>query len=216
MNGVTHKYGGIFAGLVAADIVSQNIVNNLTTQNTVDYTTVLAITVVTTVITTFGAIWGAKYPDYDQSPNSTPTRGPGAKILNKFLRGIGATHRSWHTHSIDINLILFGIPSFLLYKYALSEAQFGLPIMGLALIFIGLTTGAISHVLMDMLNRMGAHVICFLPKMRLVPANIGIGSWRPLRRFFRTGAAWENFIRSLTLLLIILKVLGMVYGVASI
>ena len=61
---------------------------------------------------------GAVLPDYDQTnikytPNQLSTRM--GYIYFKLLKRRGATHRSTHTHNVDLWTVILGIPTFLLF-----------------------------------------------------------------------------------------------------
>ena len=213
MNGVTHKYGALLAGVTAIDLAYKhvNIGSILATTESLPLdSNILSGLVVlgSAAAIIHGSVAGGRYPDYDQTPGSIPTRGKFGVVLNKVIRGIGASHRSWHTHSIDINLLLFGVPTILLYKQAtIIGNPFAIPLLIISAWCLGLTVGALSHVLLDMLNMSGAHLFCFFKKVRLVPGNIGIGKFKPFKGYFRTGSHWENFVRSVLLLLLVIKVI---------
>lgn len=167
---------------------------------------------------------GAVLPDYDQaawqySPNELHE--PIGKFYWKFLRRVNASHRSTHTHNIDIWTILLGIPSFVLYGMYISRLN-PIYMVGGTYIFT-LYTSILSHQFLDTLTQQGtfqSHLKTMLNKNQrnrkrtsIVPINKTFYDmrhiyWKGIKTpFFRpmitktgdgewgkTGGEWENSI----------------------
>lgn len=127
--------------------------------------------------------------------------------LSKLLSVFDAKHRSWQTHS-DLFLLAMIMLSMRLANSSLRSADAVI----IRLMFMGLSLGIISHLILDMLTPEGiwcivTTVISKVTGNRLIPHKISLV---PDTKFFRTGGAWEVLIRNvmwLICLLLFLKIL---------
>ena len=166
-----------------------------------------------------GARYGTMYPDFDHnSKKSIPIRNGFSYILWHILKFFGATHRSWHTHAADVNLIIFGIPTYYIYKqldnfntlsieyyiyflfYVLALTFLGSVLMHLLLDLFTIGGGYISIIISYMLYKMkkkvnrNAKLSDF--KITLSPTFVqSLGLVKDAN--FGTGGAYENGFRKL-------------------
>ena len=114
---------------------------------------------------------GGAFPDWDQVWGSVPYKGFAAFITNKIIHATGGKHRSRHTHSIDISIIVCVALMYLSFK------TFGAQ----SFIFVlaaGFASGWISHLVADGFTHDGIY-LSFLSKrrnIRFVPKQIKCGS----------------------------------------
>lgn len=137
---------------------------------------------------------GAWFPDLDHHWESVKEKNILNWIFNKILRKTGAKHRSRHTHSIDILLILmvlgYQLPLICLRRGWFAEINAKV----LSMILLGFFSGWISHILADMLTSEGVYLFCWARrKVAFVPKKIG-----KLR--FNTGHAWEDWVYEKTVI----------------
>lgn len=182
---------------------------------------VIAIYLLHDAITLPTVITGAVLPDYDSdSPDSTPNRilPPFDKHLYRILKRWGATHRSSHTHNLDLWLIILGIPTFLLLGMFINTKEdlwYYLFLRSFALLY-----GVLSHQFLDTLTVTGitpSHIHAVITKrpkvMRVIPHHrtmyrtvrvyvkgLPIPLYRlrkvefDLEDWGRTGGGWESYL----------------------
>ena len=104
---------------------------------------------------------GAVLADYDHGNDSAPNiiREPWSGMLMRFLKAVGATHRSVHTHNVDLNIILFGTPPLIFLSLFMNTREDLFYILFLYL--LGYTIGMLSHQFLDMLTVMGVNTSFF-------------------------------------------------------
>lgn len=119
---------------------------------------------------------GSVLPDYDQntyqqSPKVLPhTVGV---LYHNFLRKIaGATHRSTHTHNLDLNMLILGIPAFaLLGMFKITKRGYWFVLF---LWLFALLLGILSHQYLDTLTIAGtnqSHIMASIRKVKNNKAN---------------------------------------------
>ena len=130
---------------------------------------------------------GAAFPDIDHNWQSVADKTTLNRIVNFIIHITGGRHRSWQTHSIDIN-VYYTVASVLVPKLLLDNGWIDkINYQVLLILLLGFAAGWISHLFSDMLTSEGVRLICFLKfKVKLVPKKIG-----KLR--FNTGNEWEAF-----------------------
>lgn len=202
MLGRTHYVGGAIAGLGA-----------------IQYLSSMGLMIpdvpflVQCAITYPAASYGSVFLDFDQSEESIPIKSPMSMLVHDTLIGLGARHRTWHTHGLDfigglcflaIVLATFG-PIFFARL-----AGYGLPLEDFVLFFsslgfailrlmvIGFCFGVLSHLVLDMFTRAG---IPLLSKkkvhLRFVPDHERYAAGSPYELRFRkvlTRIFWCLFI----------------------
>lgn len=124
---------------------------------------------------------GAVLADYDQNViENTPTAlsEPWNLVFFKFLKKWGATHRSVHTHNIDLWGILLGIPTFLMLGVFIITKEDLWYICFLYL--LGYFVGALSHQFLDMLTITGVNPSYIKAAIK--------------RRKYRSDAEWKEYL----------------------
>lgn len=122
-------------------------------------------------ITNYVIELGSILPDYDQNTyQQSPKVLPYSVgiLYHKFLRRIaGATHRSTHTHNLDLNMLLLGIPAFaFLGMFKITKRGYWF-VLFLAL--YSLLTGILSHQYLDTLTVAGtnqSHIMAMIRKVK--------------------------------------------------
>lgn len=111
-----------------------------------------------------GSRYGTQYPDYDhQNEKSIPVRNLLTIQLNRFLKLLGATHRSWHTHSIDVTLIIFGIPTYLVYIQSQVTTGAEAYVWFLSYVFLlSFTSAVVMHLILDLFTIGGGYISIIL------------------------------------------------------
>lgn len=157
MNKKTHEHGGTTSVIMIYPLIILQI-EKLNFENTLYK---LAFLLLCTVLMFSGARYGLYYPDLDhQNPKSLPIRNVLTKIINKLLKAIGATHRSFHTHTIDLNTIIFGIPTYIAYRNIQGNSINASVdyIWFLTYVFLlAFTTSACIHVFLDLFTAGGGY-----------------------------------------------------------
>ena len=190
MQGKTHRVGGVLSSLVGFTLLSANDllvpdVNPL---------------VQLAVIYPF-AIYGSTVSDLDHNWQSAPSKDPFSWCINKILhlgteaekhgmnnlvvKAFNAKHRSWQTHS-DVFLVLFLAITWYLMTSAVPTVESIL----LRLIFLGLSLGVVSHMILDALTPEGIwFLIPSIIRHREVKFHLV-----PKSEFFATGGQWEKLV----------------------
>jgi hypothetical protein len=122
------------------------------------------------------AKWGAAYPDLDHHWGSIADHNGLNFIISWVIRNIfRGKHRSRFTHSWDICLAgMCGWVVLIIYMGKINTISETTEIMLLTVVG-GVYSGYISHLVSDMLNGVGVHILFFLDKVAFVPKKIGIG-----------------------------------------
>lgn len=205
MLGKTHKVGGAVAALGGFYLLKES--GHLLT----DVSPLLQLTVMYPF-----AIIGSFAPDFDQNMQANPagldpvSKGvayglhvfnkPAEKLeqatktfhvkqgpMQKLIKMLACSHRSWQTHSIEVLAVA-------LYFYIkLQSLPLTLNNVILLLVSSGFLLGFISHIFLDLLTMDGIPSITLslltggkLKKIRLVPHT----------HFFGTGTKYEDFVRA--------------------
>lgn len=126
---------------------------------------------------------GTLFPDLDHNWQSVKEKTVLTKIVNLFIRLTGGKHRSRHTHSWDLCLLLGGGSIFAIYKFMPENFITYLFLY----IVVGFVMGWATHLFADMLTKDGVYLFCFNKKrIAFVPSHfLGIN--------FKTGDTWEEF-----------------------
>lgn len=169
MNKKTHKVGGVTSVITVYPLIIIQIQSTLLFPSRL-YKTIFLILAL--VLMFAGANYGLEYPDYDhQNSKSLPRRNMLTRTINKLLKYLGATHRSWHTHAMDFNLLIYGTPTYLAYRKAMDsvsdEAYIWFLFYVLLLSFI---SAIIVHLFLDLFTSGGGHpsILIALMLLRLV------------------------------------------------
>lgn len=134
------------------------------------------------------AKYGAEFPDVDHHWGNVHNKTVVNKIINVFIHITGGKHRSWQTHSLDIyvlfTFIVIIVPTRLCNEGLISTVNAEV----MKLLFLGFSSGWLSHLFSDSLTSEGIRLLCWNRKMKIkfVPKKIG-----KLR--FNTGNEWEKF-----------------------
>lgn len=152
----------IYASILDVQIDKANVFSTLLTQT---YWSKVINSIVFLILLRMIAKFTSVFPDFDQTADTMPYKESLlAKLFNRTLHLLGAHHRSRHTHSIDLTLLLCSI--LLLVSIKITS------IASIATLFvIGLTCGLVSHIIADMFNSTGVwpvfwarRKIAFVPK----------------------------------------------------
>ena len=178
MGGPTHKRFAVFFAYISLMLLNYFVLMNI------NYYLQLTIVIPLAKI-------GALFPDVDHVWKNVKEKTTVNWILNKFIHLTGGTHRSRHTHSWDICIILL-ILSFILIQKLLSKGFINLIDEHLSFVVLfGFYSGWISHLLSDMLSSSGVYLFFW---------NKGTIKFVPKKIFgfsFNTGTSWEKFCYSL-------------------
>lgn len=202
MQGKTHRVGGVLSALLGFSILSSN---NMLIPNVEP---ILQLTVMYPF-----AIYGSVMPDLDHNWNSAPVKDPVSWCINKILHlsnkddkhGINllnAKHRSWQTHSELFLLICIVLGIFT-----------GLPSLSgvngiiFKLIFLGFIFGLASHLILDSLTTEG---IWFIVASIILRKKV-VFRLVPKSKKFSTGGSWENTIRYIMWIIVILLMIYVIY-----
>ena len=170
MNYLTHKAGGTLGMLVAFEMLRKH---GMLVQNLNPYIQLLVMYP--------AASWGSTAPDLDRSKAKTADQTPVSTAVEKCLHLMHAKHRSWQTHCIVLTGGLAIALPVILEKIGIALGSFDLCI--LRLLIYGLTTGILSHLILDAFTPEGIHII---PNMKL--------SLVPKMSFFSAGGLWEKLV----------------------
>lgn len=172
MNHLTHKAGGTLGMLIVFDVMKKH---GMLVQNINPYIQLLVMYP--------AASWGSTAPDLDRPKSKNADQTPVSMVMERFLQLINARHRSWQTHCLVITGGLALAFPVILELCGVKLNTLDLCI--LRLLIYGLTTGIISHLVLDAITPEGVH---FIPnvKLRLVPKL----------SFFSTGGLWEKLVRT--------------------
>lgn len=146
------------------------------------------------------AIYGSVVSDLDHHWKSAPSKDPVSWVINKALHIaphsestlLNAKHRSWQTHS-DLFLFLM----IALGMYLTINCGGSVDAVFIRLIFMGLTFGIVSHLILDMLTPAGIWSILLMTLKRLfnlrgLPDKLVLV---PSSSFFATDGQWEHGVR---------------------
>lgn len=127
---------------------------------------------------------GTLFPDLDHAWVNLKEKTVLTKFINVLIHLTGGTHRSRHTHSVDICLL--STAGYLVTVIVLLREQSTFLLWLVA--GIGFFGGWITHLIADMLTLDGVYLLCGSKKRTaLVPKKLfGLK--------FNTGGAWEDFV----------------------
>lgn len=214
MTGKTHRVGGMLCVLGGYTLLdSKGLLFN-------DVSPVLQL-----VIMYPFAIYGSIVSDLDHNWHSAPSKDVFSYFINKILHlttelrkrtkhppGItaifDAKHRSWQTHSDLFLLITMALAIYMTTSSVVSADQ-----VLVKLVFSGLISGIISHLVLDMLTPEGiwSLVKIFMKRVMKIKIKHEKISLVPNTSFFRTGGKWEDFIRGLMWVICILLFIWILY-----
>lgn len=171
MNKKTHEHGGTTSVIMIYPLILIQI-------EQLEFDSALyrlVFLMLCTVLMFTGARYGLIYPDLDhQNPKSLPVRNVITKSINKALKAIGATHRSYHTHTIDINTLIFGSLAYISYTNIQGETSVDY-IWFLSYVFLlAFTVSACMHVFLDLFTAGGGYpsiIIMYLIYITLKKVN---------------------------------------------
>ncbi len=231
MTGETHRAGGVLCSVVGFILLKKH---GLLLQ---DVNEVIQFAVIYPF-----CMWGSTASDLDHNPESCPSKDLVSKGINRTLhlttpvyrklddnlnnnqkrtnvaykssKLLSANHRSWQTHS---DLILF-IFIFLLSRILNDNIGYGLSVVDtsiLSLVFMGITLGIISHLILDMLTPEGIWCVfgitlnkifrsLFKRNIKVFPEKLHIV---PKAKFFATGSNWELFVRKTLKVLTVVSII---------
>lgn len=190
MTGKTHKHGGYTSMLLIYPFIL-NIMVGLKLK-LVEWVVMITVSLILLFVSTS---LGSKYADLDhQNRNSIPIRNFIGKGINSLLRSLGATHRSWHTHALDITVLIFSIPTLLLYILYLKSNSHNILYLQGFVFMLGFTIATIVHLVLDMFSIGGIYIsiiylwivnklrrangICELDlkkqRVTIIPINLGV------------------------------------------
>lgn len=155
MNGKTHTQGGYTTALILYPILLKQVKQ----LNILDKSLLIAVYILTLILLFTGARWGTIYPDLDQTSKSLPLKNVFTRAINKFLHFIGSTHRSYHTHAMDLSLLLFGLPTYFVYLSIRDKPLDLQPVIFLLYVFMfSFTVAVLMHLFLDLYTLGGIHV----------------------------------------------------------
>lgn len=155
---------------------------------------------------------GALLPDVDHDWEYVKEKTVPNFIFNKLIHLTGGKHRSRHTHSVDItviiNIIAWVLPKYLFEINVLTNE---VDMVLLSTMLVGLGMGLISHIICDALNGVGVYLFCWGKwKVSLLPTKILAIRFKnkslrwlnkPLHKLdreinsnFHTGGVWESLV----------------------
>lgn len=127
------------------------------------------------------ASWASTAPDLDRGKIKSDDQSPLNLAVGGCLHLMHAKHRSWQTHCL---LFTGGLAVALPLILELCRVHLGtFDSCIIQLLVYGLTTGILSHLLLDALTPEGIHIIPYV-KLSLVPKL----------SFFSTGGFWEKIV----------------------
>ncbi|WP_275372462.1 hypothetical protein [Clostridium tertium] len=160
MNKATHERGGFTSVILLYPLILVQVQKMYF--GTLLYKVIFLILCLVVMLS--GSRYGTQYPDYDHQNNrSIPVRNGFTLALNRVLKALGATHRSWHTHALDFNMILFGIPTYIVYNIASTEhgSEYYVWFMFYVLL-ISFTAAVGMHIILDLFTAGGGYVSIIL------------------------------------------------------
>ena len=209
MQGQTHRVGGVLAALAGYTILESNglLISNINP--------LLQLAIIYPF-----AVYGSVLPDLDHHWDSCPSKDVVSFGINKFLhigRGlekmglkkfggaIDAKHRSWQTHSL---ILLMGMVVALWFTVKAGAETANIVIIKLML--SGLILGVLSHLILDAITPQGIWLL--IPSMiRRKKTTLHLV---PRTKFFATGNRWEDLIKILLWVAIIVLIVRMLYLVS--
>lgn len=206
MQGQTHRVGGVLAALAGYTILESNdlLISNINP--------LLQLAIIYPF-----AIYGSVLPDLDHHWDSCPSRDAISFCINKFLHigkglekvglkrlgsSVDAKHRSWQTHSL---LLLLGMITALWFTIKVGAETADAVIV--KLILSGLILGVLSHLMLDAITPQGIWLL-LLSIVRRKKTTLHLV---PKTKFFATGNRWEDLIKALLWVAIVVLVLRMLY-----
>lgn len=112
------------------------------------------------IICKLGSYIGTFAVDFDfTNYESVPMKSRTTYKVNRWLVRMGATHRSWHTHNLDINGIIFMFTSFVLLEIAkVTQGSLSLILFMWYSLLFSFYMGIVIHVVLDLFTQQGAHI----------------------------------------------------------
>ena len=180
----THKAGGALFALIGFEVLSKN---NLLIP---DISPWLQL-----VLMYPACSFGSTLPDLDHGWGSVKEHTPTSWVVHKLIHVTKPKHRSWQTHSLLMNIAIYGLMFSLLYAmsiyhwFGVSDAEVAL----IRLLLMGLVLGITSHLFLDAFTMAGIWLLPGVP-LRFVPKS----------EIFGTGTTYETVWRRLLYVLLVL------------
>lgn len=116
----------------------------------------MILPIMTYILIFSSAQYGTVLADLDHHSGAIPMKNAFTLMINKllhFIFGKSMSHRSWQTHSVDLYLIVVGLPAYFLYQYFMETGDF-IVYQGYTML-MGFMLGGIIHCVMDMFTTEG-------------------------------------------------------------
>ena len=151
------------------------------------------------VIMILAAKYGAVFPDFDHDWRSVGDKTAPKWVINKLIHATGGRHRSRHTHSWDIAIVIT-VASYVVPQWLAKTGQLGIVDAELLrVVWFGACCGWISHLVADMLTTGGVYLSCICKKRVAIVPKVTA---------FSTGGSWEASV------LKVIKGINFLVGVA--